>query len=500
MTQSMKFDKYVLLTGATGLLGQYLLRDLLCQGHKVAVLIRGTRKLSAEARAEQVMQHWERETGSMLPRPVVLSGDINQPNLGLSAVDQRWIRLHCDRMLHCAASLQFTAHRGEPWRTNVEGTRNVVNFCLAVGLDVMHYISTAYVSGRRTGVVKEDELDVGQEFRNDYEKSKFEAEKIVRESTAFQQLTIYRPVVIAGDSQTGYTSTYHGAYLYMKLAEVLANNIEPDANGYRHVPVRWGAKADVKRNITTVDWNSTIICKIFNNPAAHGRTFHLAPTEPIVMREIIEFAAEYYKLTGIEFLGYADRPDFVLSELERRLWANVSIYGSYDFMDPTFDMTNLHAFAPEPLSPRLDHDTALRLIDFAQKDRWGKGARPEIIRPEVTAEDFLQLLIAWDEPSRVEPDQSVGLNVVGPGGGPFQLDFAEGRLIAVQRGLPQTESPLSALRITHEQLLQIRDDAESESEAARVLGELLGIDCHGAVIPGSPEETPSLAHPQSSTS
>jgi thioester reductase-like protein len=496
----MNFDKYVFLTGGTGLLGQYLLRDLLIQGHKVAVLIRGNRKLSANARVEQVMQHWERETNTSLPRPVVLAGDINQPNLGLSAEDQRWVRLQCDRMLHCAASLQFTAHKGEPWRTNVEGTRNVVNFCLAVGLDVMHYISTAYVCGRRTGVVKEDELDVGQEFRNDYEKSKFEAEKIVRESTAFRELTIYRPVVIAGDSETGYTSTYHGAYLYMKLAEVLANNIEPDANGYRHVPVRWGAKADVKRNITTVDWNSAIICKIFNNPLAHGRTFHLAPVEPIVMREIIEFAAEYYKLTGIEFLGYADRPDFVLSELERRLWANVSIYGSYDFMDPTFDMTNLQAFAAEPVSPRLDHDTALRLIDFAQKDRWGKGPRPELVTPEVSAEDFLQGLIAWDEPSPFEPDQSIGLNVFGPGGGPFQLDFAGGRLIAVHRGLPHHESPLVALHLTHEQLLRIRDEAESETEAMRVLGELLGMDGNTTTSSGPGDETPSLAHPQPSRS
>lgn len=499
MTQMNRFDRYVLLTGATGLLGQYLLRDLLRHGVKVAVLIRNSRKQTAEQRVEQIMQHWEQEAGQPLSRPVVLAGDINQANLGLSAENQRWVRTECDRILHCAASLQFTAHKGEPWRTNVEGTRNVVNFCQAVGLDVMHYISTAYVCGKRTGLVKEDELDVGQEFRNDYERSKFEAEKIVRESTAFQQLTIYRPVVITGDSRTGYTSTYHGAYLYMKLAEVLANNIEPDENGYRHVPVRWGAKADVKRNITPVDWNSEIICKIFLDPAAHGRTYHLAPSEPITMREIIEFAAEYYKLSGIEFLGYADRPDFKLSELERRLWANVSIYGSYDFMDPTFEMTNLQKFAPEPVSPRLDHDMALRLIDFAQQDRWGKGARPAVAEPLVSAEDLLLGMVSWDELAPLEVESSVGLDVVGPGGGQYTLEFAEGRLVNVRRGLPPHESAQTAARLRLDQLLQVRENADGELETIRTLTELLGVDTNSLpenCIAGSPR----LVHPQSSTS
>ena len=86
----------------------------------------------------------------------------------------------------------------------------------------MHYISTAYVCGHREDLVKEDEFDVGQEFRNDYENSKFQAEKLVRDFPEFDSLTVFRPVVITGDSITGYTSTYHGTYLYMKLARVLA--------------------------------------------------------------------------------------------------------------------------------------------------------------------------------------------------------------------------------------------------------------------------------------
>lgn len=496
-------DRYVLLTGATGLLGQYLLHDLMRDGHLVAVVVRGGKNESATQRVERIMQHWERQEGHPLPRPVVLSGDINQPNLGLDASAQRWVRTNCDRILHCAASLTFQEYKGEPRRTNVGGTQHVVDFCLAIGLDDMHYISTAYVCGKREDVVLEDELDVGQEFRNDYERSKFDAELIVRRSPAFKQLTVYRPVVITGDSRTGYTSTYHGAYLYMKLASVLAQHVDPDENGFRHVPVRWGAKGDVQRNITTVDWNSTIICQLFKNPAAHGRTFHLAPAVPITMREIISVAAEYYKLTGIEFLGYKTKPDFVLSELERRLWANVSIYGAYDFMDPTFDTTNLQRFAPTPVSPRIDHDLAIRLIDYAQKDRWGKRPAPEMIEPEIRAEALLRGLIDWevvdqDGGSETEAaDAIVGLNVLGPGGGAFRLEFRDGILVRMEEGLPPHADADLVRAIPLTELLPLRGSAETHRDTCRELARILGIDLRMSA--GKGDVRRPLAHPQGST-
>ena len=193
---------YVLLTGGTGLLGQYLIRDLLRDGHRVAVLIRANKSQTALQRLEQIMQMWERESGQALRRPVCLTGDINQENLGLSPEALAWVKEHCSSMMHCAASLQFAAHKGEPWQTNVEGTKNVLSLCQTVGIREMHYISTAYVCGHRHDLVKEDELDVQQEFRNIYEESKFTAEKAVRES-GFEKLTVYRPVVITGDSKTG---------------------------------------------------------------------------------------------------------------------------------------------------------------------------------------------------------------------------------------------------------------------------------------------------------
>src|SRR5690606_23577681 len=113
-----------LLTGATGLLGTYLVRDLLQAGHEPAVVVRETRIQSAQARVDRLLSHW-RQQGVELPRPKVFAGDITQPNLGLSSDAQDWVAGHVDGIVHSAASLKFREHRGEPWTTNLNGTENV---------------------------------------------------------------------------------------------------------------------------------------------------------------------------------------------------------------------------------------------------------------------------------------------------------------------------------------------------------------------------------------
>ncbi len=463
---------YVLLTGATGLLGQYLVRDFLQDGHRIAVLVRGTKARTPEQRVEQTMQMWERQLKHPLPRPVVIPGDITQEDLGLSPEDREWIEDNCTTMLHCAASLTFHEHNGEPWRTNIEGTRNVLRLCTSAGLREMHYISTAYVCGHRHDLVMEDELDVGQEFRNDYEKSKFTAEKLVRECAAFESLTVYRPVVITGDSQTGYTSTYHGTYLYMKLASVLQQNTEPNEKGEYYVPVRWGLTGEERRNITPVDWNSAVISRLFNNPEAYGRTYHLAPTDPITMREAISYASDHYGLTGIEFRGFGTKPDTPLNEMERWLWSNISIYGSYDFMDPQFDRTNLDKFAPIPC-PKLDRKLALKLMKYAEDDRWGKRKPPKLELPEL---DISALLASCcDAQSPTKGPEIVGLQVTGCGGGDWTLHLDKDRLTHVVRGLPSPDRSAVVFRLACADLARIHMHSENPvNDFTAICGNQLG--------------------------
>src|SRR5947209_5450045 len=74
----------VLLTGATGLLGQYLLRDLLAQGEAVAVLVRDSEQEKAAERIVRIISFWSEQLHKQLPTPVVLNGELDQTALGLT--------------------------------------------------------------------------------------------------------------------------------------------------------------------------------------------------------------------------------------------------------------------------------------------------------------------------------------------------------------------------------------------------------------------------------
>ena len=86
--------------------------------------------------------------------------------------------------MHSAASVSFTLSLERSREINVEGTRRMIELAQLChsrgGLEHFSYISTAYVAGTHKGGFGEDQLDVGQRFRNPYEQSKFEAERLVR--------------------------------------------------------------------------------------------------------------------------------------------------------------------------------------------------------------------------------------------------------------------------------------------------------------------------------
>ena len=119
----------LLLTGATGQVGRYLVRDLLLKGQPLAVLLRPRGDQTAGDRLDGVLGYWERELGRPLPRPVCLEGDVALPGLGLDAATRRWVARHCDALLHNAASLTFVgADRDkDPWLTNLTGTAHVLD-------------------------------------------------------------------------------------------------------------------------------------------------------------------------------------------------------------------------------------------------------------------------------------------------------------------------------------------------------------------------------------
>ena len=142
----------------------------------------------AAARIRRIVRSCSDRLKVDLVVPTVLTGDLGQPDLGLTAADRSWLALNCRSVIHSAASLSFQeTAAGEPWRTNVAGTETLLQLCGTLGIVDFHYISTAFVCGKNTGLVTEDALANVPEFHNVYEESKFQAEPLVRRSPGLPQ-------------------------------------------------------------------------------------------------------------------------------------------------------------------------------------------------------------------------------------------------------------------------------------------------------------------------
>ncbi len=290
--KGMPSNQAVLLTGATGLLGRHLLRDLLSAGQPVAVLVRDSAAASAAERGAELHAWCSATHGRSLPAPVILAGDLAMTNAGLGSADRRWLAGHVDRVLHAAANLSFHATPdGEPWRTNVEGTRCLLDLSRTLGLTRWHFISTAFVCGRRGGMIRETDCDPAAAFHNVYERSKAEAEHLIR-TAADMQATIYRPAVIVGDSRTGYTSSYVGLYRFLEMGTRLVGGRT----------LRLPLSGDETANLVPVDWVARAIVALMAQDAP-GRIFHLVSPQPVSARLIHAVGAEELGLAGVQMRG-----------------------------------------------------------------------------------------------------------------------------------------------------------------------------------------------------
>ena len=437
-----------MLTGSTGLLGRYLMRDLLESGQRLALLVRGSKRESASERVEAILQFWERQSGKTLARPVLLEGDIRKPCLGLSGNDKRWVARHCTSMMHSAASLTFHADgTGEPWHTNFDGTRNMLELCDATGLRKLHYVSTAYVCGLRQGNILETEVECGQTFRNDYEESKLRSEVMVRNADFIDELTVYRPAVISGDSKTGYTNTYHGIYLYLRLMALLAPRHPIGPDGVRVTRLRLPLQGDERRNVIPVDWVSKVMTHLFLSPEAHGHTFNLAPDVCLTARQLTDAGYTFFSSTGIEYIGYKDIDPATYNELEAASLPGLAMYNNYESTDPTFDTTNLKRFAGHMPCPPIDEAMIHTYIRYGEEDRWGKRRSEAAVVPWHAADYFREFQVA-DDISYGKTSSRVSIDLVGPGGGQWTLGLLPDGTLACTAGVRSDADSLLKLSVT----------------------------------------------------
>ena len=429
----------LLLTGATGMLGSYIMRDALLARIPLTVLARPTGMQSAAKRIEAILQYWESELGRYLPRPKVIEGNLHESDLGLGEADRVWVAQNCKRVLHVAASVDFFGDErtGEPFRSNVEGTENLLNVCEQVGIESFHHVSTAYVGGRLRGAAYEVPVRVAEaEYRCAYEQSKAQAESLVRAADFKQPPTFFRPSIIVGDSQTGFAPAFQSIYTALRLGylHLLANlrqGWELDSAFARRVVreqfvEQLGLTGDERKNMVPVDWVAAAIVRCVQDEQWHGQIYNLTNPVPIsveaMSEAMVEAVLECWKLK--KDTSGAIPPELLNSEGFREQMGRYRVYFE---TDPTFDTSNSQGLLRESACPVLDHALLVKLwmaavqADFAWRP-------PFPAAPKHLVEEQLEGL-------RGEMTQGdLQLQISGPGGGCWEIAF-EGEVpsAAVQR-------------------------------------------------------------------
>src|SRR6185437_12106152 len=173
--------KRALVTGATGMLGSYIVRGLLAEGYEVRALVRHPDAAAWLGRMNVRLMRGDLADGASIRRAA--SG--------------------CDVVFHAAAFIGPQSE-WEPFRAgNVEGTRRVLDACAASGARLVHVSSTAVYGDTRLmhpTVDEETPLPALPE-RDAYGRSKQEAERLVTDAhdRGHAWCTIVRPPTMYGE-------------------------------------------------------------------------------------------------------------------------------------------------------------------------------------------------------------------------------------------------------------------------------------------------------------
>lgn len=360
-----EIGKCVFLTGATGILGGWILRDALDKGHRVIALMRDDSPEAARQRLAHVIHlvHGHGNTGGI----EIVHGDVSLPRLGLSEAAIADLRSRVDMVIHCAASVSFEPKEDDAiWQANVGGVAQMLD--LVRGTDIPFYhVSTAYVCGDRTGVVMESDLDVGQGFKNTYERSKVESERMIQQ--AFAEGTakgaVFRPSIIVGASCSGKIAQFLNFYGFLKVMDA-ARSGRLLKDGFLRVALR----PNCTKNLVPVDWAAAALWHIIENDGPAGLVYHLTHPAPVLQQNLLEWA-------NARLDGHDVRVKFVEeitddhSTLERMAKLCLRHYEPYLTTEPFFDRTNTERALGGALPfPETDHRFFDRLYDYARENKW----------------------------------------------------------------------------------------------------------------------------------
>ncbi len=262
------------VTGATGFIGQFLVRNLGKRGKPIYVLVRK----GSQKKLEALRETWGEAGKNVIP----VIGDLAKPKLGVSDADMRKLKGKVDHMFHLAAIYDLKASAEAQKEANVGGTRHAVQFAQAANVGCLHHVSSIAAAGLYDGVFREDMFEEAEDLDHPYFKTKHDSEAVVRDECK-RPFRIYRPGFVVGDSKTGYIDKIDGPYYFFKFLQKIRDAVPP---WFPMLGIEGG-----RINIVPVDFVADALDCIAHKKGLDGKTFHLTDPEPHRIGEVLNIFA-----------------------------------------------------------------------------------------------------------------------------------------------------------------------------------------------------------------
>ncbi|MFN6470448.1 MAG: thioester reductase domain-containing protein [Nostoc sp. SerVER01] len=284
--------KNIFLTGGTGFLGAFIIRELLQETKAdIYCLVRADNPEAGKTKLQNNLQQyaiWQEEYNSRII-PVV--GDLSLPLLGLGLEQFQILAAKIDSIYHSGALLNYVYPYSALKAANVLGTQEVLRLACQVKVKPVHYVSSVAVfeSTAYAGkVVKEqDEFSHWEGIYLGYSQTKWVAEKLVKIARdRGLPVTIYRPPLISGDSKTGICNTHDFINLMAKGC------------------LQMGSFPDVEYmlDMSPVDYVSKAIVYLSRQKESIGKAFHLQHPQPAPLKVLVDWIRSFGY--SVEMISY----------------------------------------------------------------------------------------------------------------------------------------------------------------------------------------------------
>lgn len=281
----------VLLTGATGFLGAFLLHELSQQTTAtIYCLVRASDAVEARNRIQCNLESYSLPSELCERRVVPLVGDLRRPMLGLAPDQFDYLADTIDSVYHCGATVKWTYPYELLRDSNVSGTHEILRLASQRRRKPVHFVSTVGVFSspeyRPDVVLETEQLDHSGPLYVGYAQTKWIAEKmVVLAGCRGLPVSIYRPN-IASHSRTGAFNASDHVCLMIKGCVQLGS-----APGW-----------ETKISGAPVDYVSRALVYLSRQSESLGQTFHLVGPREVPWSDMVGWIRDYgYEVRDLSF-------------------------------------------------------------------------------------------------------------------------------------------------------------------------------------------------------